>query len=37
MKMGVIDAQTRNAHCEASHDGEHSTVKLQTKNKAKTF
>ena len=28
-----IDAQTRNAHCEANHNANHSMVKLQTKTK----
>ena len=27
------DAQTRNAHCEANHNGNHSIVKLQAETK----
>ena len=28
-----IEARTHNAHCEASHKGQHSMVQLQTKTK----
>ena len=31
--MFIYEARTHNAHCDASHNGEHSMVKLQTKTK----